>query len=52
VGAGQFNNDDTNSDILWQHDSGQAVVWLLDGTSIIRGGAVGPNPGADWDLIV
>ena len=51
VGAGQFNNSDTKSDILWQHDSGQAAVWLMDGDKLIGGGLVGGNPGADWHLI-
>ena len=52
VGAGQFNNSYTKSDIVWQHDSGQAAAWLMDGTSLVGGGLVGGNPGADWDLIV
>ena len=52
VGTGEFNSDDNKSDILWQHDSGQAVVWLMDGTSLIGGAVVGGNPGADWHLIV
>jgi serralysin len=52
VGAGQFGNvGDIKSDILWQNDSGQAAVWLMDGTSMIGGGLVGGNPGADWHLI-
>ena len=51
VGAGQFGNGDIKSDILWQADFGQAAVWLMDGTSMVGGGPVGGNPGADWHLI-
>ena len=39
------------SDILWQNDNGQAAIWLMNGTSLVGGGAVGPNPGADWHVI-
>jgi hypothetical protein len=35
VGSGQFNNGDTNADILWQDDGGQAAVWLMDGMDVI-----------------
>ena len=52
LGAGKFNSGDTMSDIVWQHDSGQAAVWLMDGTTLIGSSLVGANPGADWDLIV
>jgi hypothetical protein len=38
-------------DFLWQHDSGQAAVWLLKGTTPISVAAVGGNPGADWHLL-
>ena len=38
------------SDFLWQHDSGQAAVWLLNGTSAMSGAAVGSNPGPSWHL--
>ena len=51
VGAGQFENGNIRSDILWQHDSGQAAVWLMDGTTLLSGVAVASTPGADWDLI-
>ena len=50
-GAGQFNGDG-RSDILWQNDdSGQAAVWLMEGTTLLSGVGVGPSPGADWDII-
>ena len=39
------------SDFLWQHDSGQAAVWLLNGTSAVSGAAVGPNVGPSWHLM-
>jgi len=51
VGTGQFNNGDINADILWQHDGGQASVWLMDGMDVIGNTGVGGNPGADWHLI-
>ena len=48
---GVQNFDGINqSDFLWQHDSGQAAVWLLDGTSLASGGPVGPNVGPSWHL--
>ena len=50
-GSGDFNGDG-NADIIWQHDNGQAAMWLMDGnanTTFV--GAVGPfNPGADWQI--
>ena len=49
-GAGQFNGD-AKSNILWQHDSGQAAVWLMDGTTLLAEVGVSSSPGADWDLI-
>jgi len=30
IGSGDFNGDG-KSDILWQHDSGQVSIWLMDG---------------------
>ena len=36
------------SDFLWQHDNGQAAVWLLHDTSVAFNGAVGPNLGPSW----
>ena len=38
------------TDFLWQNNSGQAAVWLLNGTSFVSGGPAGPNPGASWHL--
>ncbi len=29
VGTGDFNKDG-KSDILWQNDSGQAAIWLIE----------------------
>ena len=50
IDAGDFNGD-SQSDILWQNDNGQAAVWLMDGTTIIGGDVVGPNPGPSWHVI-
>ena len=35
------------SDILWQNDSGQAAIWLLNGPNVVSGPLVGGNPGPD-----
>jgi hypothetical protein len=50
IGAGDFNGD-SKSDILWQSDSGQAGVWLMDGLNVVASGAVGENPGPSWHVI-
>jgi len=47
--ASDFNGD-SKSDVLWQSDSGQAAVWLMNGASQIGGGGAGPNPGAAWHI--
>src|SRR5258706_281357 len=36
---------DSHSDILWQNDSGQAAVWLVNGTTRVSSANVGSNPG-------
>ena len=38
IGTGDFNGDG-RSDILLQNDSGEVVVWELNGTSLIGGGS-------------
>ena len=38
------------SDLLWQHDSGQAAIWLLQDTTPALGGPVGPIVGPTWHL--
>jgi glucose/arabinose dehydrogenase len=38
-----------NGDFLWQNTTtSQAVVWLMNGTSVTSGSAVGGAPGAGW----
>ena len=37
--------------ILFQGASGQAALWGLDGTHVIAGGVVSPNPGPSWKEI-
>ena len=32
------SDGDGKGDILWQHDSGQVAVWLMDGNSLRGGG--------------
>ena len=39
------------SEILFQNTSGQAAIWEMNGTNIIGGGLVGPNPGPSWKAI-
>ena len=46
---GDFDGDG-KADILWQNDSGQAAIWLMNGTSLLGGGAAGSNPGASWHV--
>ena len=45
-----FNNND-GANILWQNVDGQASIWEMNGTSVIGGGPVGPNPGPSWTEI-
>jgi beta-glucanase (GH16 family) len=46
-------NGDGHADIVWQHDSGLVVDWLMnaDGTGIIGGGVLGDNPGPNWHVV-
>ncbi len=46
VGTGDFNND-SNTDILWRHDSGYLSVWLMNGTNLISSSALNPSRVAD-----
>jgi serralysin len=48
-GAGDFNGDG-KSDILWQNDSGQAAIWLMNGTTVTQTSWIGPNPGPTWHV--
>jgi hypothetical protein len=53
VGTGDFNLDG-KTDILWRHAlSGQNVVWLLEGTSLISGAFTNPPTLADvnWRMV-
>ena len=44
--TGDFNGDG-GADILWQNTSGEAVIWEMNGTSMIGSGSLG-NPGPSW----
>src|SRR5260221_3611590 len=48
-GAGDFNGDG-KSDIIWQNDSGQAAMWLMNGTTVSVADAIGPNMGTSWHI--
>jgi uncharacterized repeat protein (TIGR03803 family) len=37
--------------ILFQSAGGQAALWGMDGTNVIAGGTVSPNPGPSWKSI-
>jgi hypothetical protein len=37
-------NSGGKSDILRQNDSGQAAVWLMDGTTLLSGAGVSSSP--------
>jgi len=50
IGAGDFNGDG-KSDILFQNDSGQAAMWLMNGASVTSTALVGANPGPSWHVI-
>jgi hypothetical protein len=51
IGTGDFNGDG-NSDILLQNtSSGQCVIWEMNGTNIIGGGAVSLNAGPGWKAV-
>jgi hypothetical protein len=41
---------DGKSDLLWQNGSGQAAVWLMNGTNILNSALAGGNPRSSWHL--
>ncbi len=43
-------NSDLDADMLWQNDSGQPAVWLMNGAVLASGAEVGFNPGAAWHV--
>src|SRR5215471_2326739 len=43
-------NSDLNADILWQNSDGTVAAWLMNGTSVVSGSAVGSNPGSSWHV--
>jgi len=50
VGSGDYDGDG-RSDILWQHDNGEAGLWTMNGLSVVAAGPTGSNPGSDWHII-
>jgi hypothetical protein len=46
--CGDFNGD-SKADVLWRNTSGQVYEWLLNGTSLIGGGALG-TISSDWQI--
>ena len=54
AGLGDFNGDG-NADILWRNANGSLVEWLMNGSTIIGGGAVNAagtpiGPDASWHV--
>ena len=45
---GDYNRDG-RSDIMWQNDSGEAVIWGMNGTTVV-GTSVLANPGPSWHI--
>ncbi len=43
-------NGDLNADILWQNTSGQAKIWLMNGSARSGGSNVGSDPGSSWNV--
>jgi len=46
---GDFDGDG-KADLLWQNDSGQVGLWLMNGNSLAGSGLVGSNPGPSWHV--
>ena len=46
-------NGDRQTDILFQHSSGVAAVWLMNGTAFVNSVSVrqGSSPGTNWKLV-
>ena len=39
------------ANIFWQNTSGRASIWEMDGSTLVGGGPVSPNPGPNWTEI-
>jgi len=37
--------------LVFQNTDGQATIWAMDGSSLVGGGPVSPNPGPSWNAI-
>lgn len=48
--ADNISNGDGKSDILWQNDSGQAMAWFMNGTTVVETYLWGIDPGPSWHL--
>jgi hypothetical protein len=49
MGKGSFFGDG-KSDILLQNNDGSAALWDMNGTTILGGGLVAPDPGPAWHI--
>lgn len=46
-GVGDFNHDG-NSGVLWQSNTGQVAIWLMQGSNIVACGLTNAAIGTDW----
>lgn len=55
VGTGNFNISDTKTDILWRNENtGELVVWLMNGLAMTSGGHTQPSGLSDlsWKVVL
>jgi hypothetical protein len=50
LGRLRWLSPDGFSDVLWQNDSSEAVIWEMNGTTVIGAAGLG-NPGPDWHIM-
>ena len=50
TGTGDFNGDGFSDILWWNSTTGQAVIWLLNGTSVIGAGSPG-SAASPWTIV-
>jgi hypothetical protein len=48
-GIGDFNGD-SKSDLLWRKDSGEMVVWQMDGSTVVSSLNSTPADSSSWKV--